>query len=87
MRRGEGCTENDCARIFAPSVEVHLRSGPDAPGSARPIELLISEGEARWSGLSGAFQASGYLSETLQAPGDSDQRNGLCKGRQLSWES
>lgn len=35
-------------------------------------------------GLSRSSEASDYLPETLQACSDSNQHNGLCKGRQLS---
>lgn len=92
-RGGEGWTENDCARDFRTVTEgSHEVSGLTHLAPLRLIELVISNWGERGTLVrsSRAFQelgASDYLSETLQASGDSHQRNGLCKGRQLSWES
>lgn len=92
-RGGEGWTENDCALDFRTVTEgSHEVSGLTHLAPLRLIELVISNWGERGTLVrsSRAFQelgASDYLSETLQASGDSHQRNGLCKGRQLSWES
>lgn len=53
------------------------------------MECVISNAgkmlcDLQWRGLSGAPEASENLPEMLWASGDANQRNGLCKERQLS---